>query len=219
MENKTVGIIHTTSATVGNLDKLVEASIPGIQVINILDDSILNDMKTGHAVDYVRERWIGYARNLEEMGVCAVLSACSTVGGFAEEADQLLDIPVYRIDEAMALKAVEKGEKIGVFATLQSTLNPTVDIIRRKAAQNQKEVEIETVLVDGAYDVLMSGDRAGHDRRIAEAVSQKLDSCDVIVLAQASMANALTQLKGAKEKVLTSPKLGVEKLKNDLKSL
>lgn len=215
---KKIGIIHTTSATIASLNQLVKEKIPGTEVVNFLDDSILGDMRNGHDVEFVRERWISYARTLEKLGADAVLSACSTVGEFAEEANEMLEIPVYRIDEAMCEKAVDQGTVISVFATLQSTLTPTINLVERKAKEAGKTVKINTVLVEGAYSALMDGQKQLHDEKIAQAVNRYLDSSDVIVLAQASMASAVQADGEAAKKVLTSPALGIDKLAEDLEA-
>lgn len=213
---KKIGIIHTTPATIASLNALIKERISDAEVVNLLDDSILGDMRDGHNVEYVRERWISYAGTLEKLGADAVLSACSTVGEFAEEADRLLQVPVYRIDEAMCERAVEKGTKISVFATLESTLIPTVNCVKRKAEQAGKEVTIHTILVEGAYSALMEGKKELHDARIAEAVEAQMESSDVIVLAQASMASAVHAKEALADKILTSPELGIEKLAREL---
>ena len=213
---KKIGIIHTTPATIASLNALVKEKIPDTEVVNILDDSILGDMRENHDVEFVRKRWISYAETLEKLGVDAVLSACSTVGSFAEEADRVLSIPVYRIDEAMCEKAVESGRTISVFATLQSTLTPTVNLVRRKAKEAGKDVMVQTFLVEGAYSALMEGNKELHDRRISEEVGAVIDRSDVVVLAQASMASAVRAEGDAAKKILTSPVLGIEKLGGDL---
>ena len=213
---KKVGIIHTTSATIASLNALARDIIGEVEIINILDDSILKDMREVHEVEFVRERWIGYAKTLQQLGVDAVLSACSTVGGFAEEADEILSVPVYRIDEAMCERAVEAGSRISVFATLQSTLDPTVDLVRRKADAAGCNVNISVNLVEGAYASLMEGNKEEHDRRIRDAVMSVLDGTDVVQLAQASMASALEGDAEMSSKILTSPKLGIERLKENL---
>lgn len=213
MDKKSVGIIHTTPATIAGLTALAgEVLGSDIKVVNILDDSILPDMMAERDVESVRQRWIGYARNLEQIGVSAVLSACSTVGEFAEEADRLLGIPVCRIDEAMAERAVEMGSVVSVFATLRSTLTPTVRLVERKAKASGREMSVNTVLVEGAYDALMRGDRRTHDQLIMEAVSVYMAESDVILLAQASMASAIPDACEGRGKILTSPRLGMEKL-------
>lgn len=213
---KKVGVIHTTPATIGSLGALIKEVIGDVEVINFLDDSILGDMRKNHNVDFVRERWISYAKVLEQLGADAVVSACSTVGAFAEEAGRLLKIPVYRIDDAMCAAAVEKGSTISVFATLKSTLEPTVDLIRRKAVKAGKQVTVNTVLVEGAYAALMEGHKEVHDAKIKEAVGQYLAKSDIVVLAQASMASAVDISGEGTRKILTSPRLGIEKLKKDL---
>ena len=213
---KKIGIIHTTPATIASLNALVKEKISDTEVVNILDDSILGDMRENHDVEFVRKRWISYAETLEKLGVDAVLSACSTVGSFAEEADRVLSIPVYRIDEAMCEKAVENGRTISVFATLQSTLTPTVDLVRRKAKEAGKDVMVQTFLVEGAYSALMEGNKELHDRRISEEVGAVIDRSDVVVLAQASMASAVRAEGDVAKKILTSPVLGIEKLGRDL---
>lgn len=213
---KKIGLIHTTPATVQSLSKLAGEVIGEVEIVNILDDSILGDMKEGGHEEAVKKRWIQYARILEELGADAVVSACSTVGAIAEEADRLLGIPVYRIDEAMIEAAICMGTRISVLATLNSTLEPTVDLLRRRGGSS---LEIRVVLVEGAYEALMSGDREGHDRRIREAVFRETEHSQVVVLAQASMAGALEGVaEEDRPKILTSPRLGMEKLKQDLES-
>lgn len=213
---KKIGIIHTTPATIASLNQLVKEKMPDTEVVNILDDSILGDMRTRHEVEFVRKRWISYAETLEQLGVCAVLSACSTVGEFAEEADGLLRVPVLRIDEAMCEKAVEMGNTVSVLATLQSTLQPTVRLVEKKADQAGKRILVHTVLVEGAYEALMAGKKDIHDTKIAAAVKECLETSDAVVLAQASMASAVDAGCSGFEKILTSPVPGIERLKEEL---
>lgn len=212
-----VGIIHTTPATIASLGKLAESILDDTELINILDDSILKDMIEGKTTEDVKKRWMAYAEILKEQGADAVLSACSTVGEIAEETNQYLGIPVYRIDEAMAIQAVERGSRISVIATLPSTLGPTARLIERKAEEVGKTAKIESVLVDGAYELLMTGNRLEHDERIRKIVEQCSKNSDVVVLAQASMAAAVSPKQAGM--VLTSPVSGMEKLKKDLMRL
>ena len=56
----------------------------------------------------------------------------------------------------MAKKAVELGNKIGVIATVKSTMLPSCNLIKRKAVEANKDVEVIEYLVDGALDILMN---------------------------------------------------------------
>ncbi len=208
---KKIGVIHTTPATLQSTEELIKKIIEDAEVMNILDDTILKDMAAEHRVDLVKDRWITYATILEKMGANAVLSACSTVGPFAEEADKILKIPVVRIDAAMAEKAAEIGGNITVLATFKPTLKPTTDLIKRK----NPNADIKTVLIDEAYNELALGNREKHNKLIADKVKEESNTADVIVLAQASMASALDEKS---EKILTSPEMGIMNLKKILES-
>ena len=207
-----IGVIHTNAATLQSTSELIKNTIDDAVIMNILDDTILPDMAMENNVDYVRQRWITYAKTLADMGADAVLSACSTVGPFAEEADTILNIPVLRIDDAMAEEAAKIGNNITVLATFRPTLKPTTDLIKRK----NPNAEIKTILIDEAYTALGNGDRQKHDCLILEKVSEEAENADVIVLAQASMASALENSGLDTDKILTSPVLGIKKLKKIL---
>jgi hypothetical protein len=73
--------------------------------------------------------------------------------------------------------------------------------------------QLETVWVPNAMEALAASDTATHDRLIAEATS-RLAYCDVVMLAQFSMARALPVVRQAVPgNVLTSPNSAVAKLK------
>jgi Asp/Glu/hydantoin racemase len=114
----------------------------------------------------------------------------------------------------MADKAVQLGDRIGVVATLPTTLNPTTDLVKRRAAVAGKEVEVISKLCEGAFDALMSGDAGKHDAMVAAALKELSSQVDVIVLAQASMARVVDTLDAADRKVpiLSSPSIAIEHL-------
>src|SRR6478736_4368690 len=74
-------------------------------------------------------------------------------------------------------------------------------------------VEIVPKLASGAMAALDRGERTEHDRLVAEA-SRDLRDCDVIALAQYSMAPAAAMVaESSKLPVLTTPDSAVIKLK------
>ena len=131
-----------------------------------------------------------------------------------EIASQLVGVPVLRIDEPMASAAVASGTRIGVLATVASTLNPTVDLLRRCAQGLEKAVEIVPVLKADAFAAIRSGDSAGHDAIIGEAVVELAGDVDAIVLAQASMARVVARLEpdDVSVPVFSSPGSGMARL-------
>jgi glutamate racemase len=211
----TLAIIHTTPLTVEPLKALATQLLPGVDVVNFVDDSILPQLRRNDGnVEEVRERLSHYARFAEQVGAHVILNACSSVGGVVEVMRQQVSIPVVRIDEAMAEQAVQRGRRIGVAATLATTLNPTMQLVQSKADAAGMSIEIVPLLADSAYQKLLAGDKAGHDAELATALADLAASVDVVVLAQASMARVVTALTPEQQqKCLSSPRLGMERVK------
>ena len=114
----------------------------------------------------------------------------------------------------MADLAVRTGKRIGVIATLPTTLEPTADLVRRRAALAGKEIALTDRLCEGAFDALMRGDNAKHDEMVAAALRELSSSVDVILLAQASMARVVDGLPAEEKKIpiLASPPLAIAHL-------
>jgi len=210
-----LAIIHTTPATIEPLKALAGELLPGVDVVNFVDDSILPQLRdNGGDVEAVAGRLMQYATFAEEVGADAILSACSSVGEVVDRMRQQVRIPVIRIDEAMAEDAVARGDVIGVAATLATTLHPTLRLIERKAADANRTVTVKTRLVSAAYEQLMAGNAAGHDALLAEALLDLAAETDVVVLAQASMARVVAQLpESLQNRFLSSPRLAMQRVK------
>ena len=126
-----------------------------------------------------------------------VLVTCSSIGQCADRAHPQFAVPVLRVDRPMAAQAVELASargarhRVGVLATLTSTLGPTQRLLAEQKGRAGAAVSIRASLVRGAAGCRLAGDLAGHDERVRAAVAAQRGSVDVVVLAQASMAQAL----------------------------
>lgn len=213
MSQKTLGLIHTSATLVPVFQQLCNQHLPGVQIFNIVDDSLIkNVIKCGELRPDTARRVVNYAASAEAAGADFILYTCSSIGAAVETAATLTKTPVLRVDQPMADKAIQTGNKIGVIATLSTTLNPTTDLVKRRAAVAGKEVQVISKLCEGAFDALMSGDASKHDTMVAAALKELSSQVDVIVLAQASMARVVDSLSEADKKVpiLSSPSIAIQ---------
>lgn len=215
---KKVYIIHTSLVSHQELQGLFKEILPEVELFNIVDDSLLNDVKKNGAVDEkITGRVIDYCLAAERNGADLIFSQCSSVGKAMDVARKVVTVPILKVDEAMAEKAVAMGKTIGVVATVESTMKPSCDLVQSKADEIGKTIEIKQYLVAGALDILMKeNNRQKHNELVLEMVKKAETECDVIVLAQGSMTVLLPELKEIKTLILTSPRLGVEKAKKML---
>jgi Asp/Glu/hydantoin racemase len=215
MKRKKLGLVHTSATLVPVFQTLCSAKLPGVDVFNIADDSLIKDViARGKLTPKTARRVVEHISSAEAAGADFIMVTCSSVGAAVEAAAQLIGVPVLRVDLPMADKAVETGKRIGVIATLPTTLEPTADLIRRRAAKAGKEIDLTSRLCEGAFDALMGGDAPKHDAMVAGALRELAAGVDVIVLAQASMARVVERLAKADRRVpiLASPPLAVEYL-------
>jgi len=215
-----VVMIHTVEGNVKVFGDLVQEIAPGLPAEHVVDESLLGDtIAAGVLTDEVRQRFRERAEAARREGADVIMLTCSSVGPSADGLGAELGVTVLRVDEAMAERAVELGPKVGVAATLPTTLGPTADLIQRAAGAKGRPVQVTTKLAEGAFDALRSGDGARHDAMVSAALRELAASVDVIVLAQASMARAVggassIEADGRSVPILTSPRLGVERLKD-----
>ncbi|MCJ7544736.1 MAG: aspartate/glutamate racemase family protein [Phycisphaerae bacterium] len=220
--SRQVALIHTSAMMVPPFKALAEEMLAGVGVFHVVDESLLRDIiRDGRLLPPTARRLVGHVIAAAEAGADAVMVTCSSVGAAVELSRALVTVPVLRVDEPMAAKAVASGERIGVVATLPSTLAPTAELIRRLAREAGKKVQVTDRLCEGAFAAILAGDTATHDAKVAAALGELSRACDLIVLAQASMARVAEALPAAQRRVpiLSSPRLAVEKLAEVVKSL
>lgn len=205
-----ITIVHTSFVSVDDLTGLFKEIGPDFEVRHVVDDSLLPEvLANGGVTNAVRSRIFAYYRAAEDMGADLVFNQCSSVGEAADIAAGLIQTPVVKVDERMAQVACESGPRIAVVATLETTMGPTCRLIEKTARAMGKEVEIQPLLVEGAFDELISGNRGKHNDMVLEAIRGALDKVDVVACAQGSMLAIVPELGETRVPVLTSPRLGV----------
>lgn len=219
---QTLALLHTSPTLSPLFNELTSRIAPDVRVLHFVDESLIkNTIAAGWLEKPTMRRLIDLVGSTFDAGADATLVTCSSIGPAVDIAAQLHDRPVLRVDRPMAEKAVATGKRIGVLATLSTTLTPTADLVRTVAAEQDADITIVEHLCEGAFEAVMAGDGAEHDRIVGEALTEAMKGVDAIVLAQASMARVLATLpEGAvPAPVFSSPELGVERAAAVLASL
>ncbi|HET7027791.1 MAG TPA: aspartate/glutamate racemase family protein [Candidatus Limnocylindrales bacterium] len=227
----TLALIHTVASLVPVFDRLTSELLPDVDTFNIVDESLLRTtVREGRLTPTTARRLAAYVASAEAAGADAVLVTCSSVGAAVEATRPFASVPLLRIDEAMVDEAVaiaRRGDgRIGVLATLRSTLEPTADLVRRRAAEPASDgvtpdIRVTARVCEGAFDALKRGDGATHDRLVVECLAAVAADADVVLLAQASMARVVDALPpgSVPVPVLSSPRLAVERAAETMRGL
>jgi Asp/Glu/hydantoin racemase len=203
-----ITLVHALKHSIVPIETSFAKLWPEAQLMNLLDDSLSADLaRDGKLTDAMTGRFLSIGRYAASTGANGILFTCSAFGPCIEAvAGVQAPIPVLKPNEAMIEQAAKSGRKVG----LLSSFPPTLASMPREFPAS---VELVPKLAEGALAALDRGDRAEHDRLVVEA-SKDLRDCDVIALAQYSMAPAAEQVAQATGKpVLTTPDSAVMKLK------
>jgi Asp/Glu/hydantoin racemase len=203
-----IALIHALKHSIVPIEASFAKLWPGARLMNLLDDSLSADLaRDGRLTSAMTERFQAIGRYIAGTGADAILFTCSAFGPCIEAVARThAPMPVLKPNEAMIAQAVNQGGKIG----LLSTFPPTLASMPREFPAS---VELVPKLAEGGMAALDRGDRTEHDRLVVEA-AKDLRGCDVIALAQYSMAPAAAQVAEATGRpVLTTPDSAVAKLK------
>lgn len=208
-----VAVLHTSFVFVSVepvITDLITELIPDAEILHFVDSDVLATVVREQGISPQSEsRMVHLAQAAEAAGADVIFSACSSLGPTLDAAQRAVGVPVVKIDEAMAVEAATY-DRIGVLATVPTTLGPTSDLIAAKAHLSDRSPQISQGLSAGAFDVLMGGDRPRHDAMVLASAVEMAAEVDVIVLAQASMQRLRDRIQEETGlPVLSSPKMGV----------
>ena len=215
---KKIVLLQTSMVSFEAFNHLFNEIIPEAEVSNLVDEDLLNTLNRNKGITTsIIQRIVQYCIFAEAAGADLIFSQCSSTREGIECARKMVRIPLVMVDDAMTEKAVATGVRIGVAATAAATLKPTVAALSSFAKAAGKSIETKTYLADGALDILMKEkNREKHDQLVLDLLKKAEKENDVIVLAQGSMITLEPLLSQIAIPVLTSPRLGVQRVRGIL---
>jgi Asp/Glu/hydantoin racemase len=211
--SKRLALIHTVPSLAEQFQGLAAELMPDVETFSVVDEALLRrTIDEGRLTPATTDRLAQLVSEISEADdVDAIMVTCSTLGPAVDAAMSRSAVPLLRVDEPMVRRAVQQGRRVGVLATLSTTLEPTVDLVERVAADEGRPVEVIAHLCEGAFEAVAGGDGDRHDALVRAGLEQLIPRVDVIVLAQASMTRVIDGLPEAPPvPVLSSPRLAVE---------
>ena len=203
-----IALIHALRHSPPPIEAAFARLWPEARLMNLLDDSLSADLaRDGEITETMTGRFLSLARYAKATGADGILFTCSAFGPCIEAVQsEFAPMPVLKPNEAMIEEAEALGGRIGLLASFAPTL-------RSMPAEFPASLTVAPKLAEGALAALDRGDGETHDRLAAEAAGD-LAGCDLIALAQFSLARAAPAVAAATGKqVLTTPDSAVRKLK------
>jgi len=206
-----VSLLHTAEVHVATFRRLLGEMAPNLEQSHAVHAEWLAEARESGLTAALRDRVGGFLAG-QATAADAVLCTCSTLGPLADElaADHA---NVVRIDRPLMRKAAEHEGTILVALCLESTLSPTLELLREAFDEKGRPLDHRVVLCQEAWVHFEAGDMEAFGRAIAENVRgacEGLERCGCVVLAQASMVVAEPHLADLGVPVYSSPRLAAE---------
>ncbi len=212
-----IALIHALIHSIAPVNAELDRAWPGSVRMNLLDDSLSADLAAsrGGLDDAMTARFVALADYAIGTGVRGILFTCSAFGPCIDAvARHWPEIPVLKPNEAMIADATRIGRRIGLVASFAPTL-------ASMPAEFPAGVTVLPALAEGALDALTQGDAARHDQLVVQAAQRVAgEGCDVVALAQFSLARAAAEVELAvRVPVLTTVGSAVRLLRERIERL
>ena len=215
---KKIAMIHVTfgGALVGQLEQTLTAELGPCEFYHVGESRIFSDIMTcGGVTPEIEKRLMPLFEQTQQTGADVAICTCSSIGEIAEKAAlRYTDVPILRIDEPASRYAAKQYSHIGLMASVETTLMPSVRLVQRIAEQEGCSLRIEAAVAEGALQKMFEGDHAEYERRVFSTACKLAESCEAILLAQASLSPFQARLEAATGKTfLTTPRLCAKSLR------
>jgi len=204
---KKLGIIHAALITTRAVQKYIDEFVPDVEVVHWVDDTIQNTnfaCAPGTIPPGNYAKFVQAALSQQAYGVDLVLLACSTFNRAVEYARPMIATPMLQIDRPMMDLAVQHGIRIGLLATVPTTVPASERLLRLAAADAGKTVDVKTRLCSEAFAALKAGQPERHNDLLLAEIDRLSGEVDAIVLAQLSMSALEPRLTATKVPVYNS---------------
>jgi hypothetical protein len=216
-----IALIHATALAMEPIQSAFVRHWPQARCLNLLDDSLSVDLaQAGSLQPAMVQRFVDLATYARGTGCSGILFTCSAFGPAIEAAGRAVGIPTLKPNEAMFEQALarspQQGARLGLIATFAASIPAMSAELIHMANASGRTIELRTEFVPGAMQDLAGGRADLHHQKIATA-AQNLRDCDLVMLAQFSMAAAAPSVEAAiKSPVLCSPDCAVLSLKTKM---
>lgn len=204
--------IHTGEVHKANFESLVRKYDQEIGIHHVVNEQMLSDaLKTGKPSNEAFKKAVQQA---QQSNPDVIICTCSTFGDLSDQSGV-----VERIDRPVVEYMVNRYSKIGLAYTAKSTWNSSSRLVESEAHKLNKTVELVPIDCSEFWDCFLNGDTEAYAQGIADLVTEKAESLQVVFLAQASMSAAQERIHSPLFEVLTSPEIGVEQFLKTVRPL
>ena len=199
---KRIGCLHAHYSNISYIENALLAY--DVQLSHFVDPGLMQRVMTDEsftvleAKKKVKEQveWIA------QSGVDAILITCTNYIALMEQIT--VDVPIIKMDEPYfeAISKIDQHQTI--LFTNPDTVPGTMNRLRQYAKLHQKTLDIEVVVIENTFELIMSGKNEEYNKAVCDYI-MRLDRKDHLSVAQLSMVDAAKQVERETSSVIINP--------------
>ncbi|MED2935006.1 hypothetical protein P4308_23545 [Bacillus wiedmannii] len=203
---KKLGCLH---AHYSNIEYIENALSPfNIELIHFVDPALMyrvtsnENFQESDAQSKVRQQieWIS------QCNVDATLITCTNYIAILQEDQLSISVPIIKIDEPFFDYICNIQQPQTILFTNPATVEGTVERLKHHANNHQKSLDLEFIVINSTFELLMQGLKEEYNQQIAKFLNQIIkDEKKVISVAQLSMVDASQQVEYKTSKSIINP--------------
>ncbi|HFU4564120.1 hypothetical protein P4L07_27140 [Bacillus cereus] len=203
---KRLGCLH---AHYSNIEYIENAfSLFNIELIHFVDPALMyrvtlnENFQESDAQFKVKEQieWIA------QCNVDAILITCTNYIAILQEDQLSISVPIIKIDEPFFDYLCNIQQPQTILFTNPATVEGTVERLKHHANNHQKSLDLEVIVINSTFELIMQGLKEEYDQEIAKFLNQIIkDTKKVISVAQLSMVDASQQVEYKTSKTIINP--------------
>lgn len=202
---KRLGCLH---AHYTNIEYIENALAPyNIELVYFVDPGLMNRLTSDQnfnevdAQQKVKEQmeWVA------QSNIDAILITCTNYIAILQEDHLSISVPIYKLDEPFFDFICNIQQPHTLLFTNAATVEGTMERLRLFADTYQKSLNIEVVVLNNMFDLIMQGRKKEYDQEVARMLEQLIYEDKIISVAQLSMVDAAQLVEAKTGRSITNP--------------
>ncbi len=203
---KRLGCLHAHYSNIEYIENALSSF--NIELIHFVDPALMYRVASNEnflesdAQLKVKEQieWIA------QCNVDAILITCTNYIAILQEDQLSTSVPIIKVDEPFFDYISNIQQPQTILFTNPATVEGTVKRLKHHANNYQKSLDLEVIVIDSTFELIMQGLKEEYNQEITKSLNQIIkDEKKIISVAQLSMVDASQQVEYKTSKTIINP--------------
>ncbi|MEH7457075.1 hypothetical protein V7183_07475, partial [Bacillus sp. JJ1127] len=188
---KKLACLHAHHSNIAYIEKAL--ALFEVELIHFVDPILPMRIQEGGELEtnYIQNKMRDQLQWVAESKVDAILITCTYFITLLQDMHVPIEIPILKIDEPFFEVICNVQEPQTILFTNPSTVPGTVERLKQYAQQKQKSIDIQIIIVEDTFVLIMQGRKEEYDDSVSQCIYRMLKCGNqVILVAQLSMVDA-----------------------------